>query len=118
MENSEIAIYTCDVFDLFCLEGKPIPTELRKDEAELRKAIEFDDERHEREFIHICTIFIMYQSIQSSLQFRNRDPHLLIMYLKGSECSDWLIPAIHLPVGSKLKSVAACFAGNFGMLSS
>ncbi|CAH3141705.1 unnamed protein product, partial [Porites lobata] len=29
-------------------EGKPIPTELRKDEAELRKAIEFDDEKHEQ----------------------------------------------------------------------
>ena len=29
------------------LEGKPIPTELRKDEAELRKAIQFDDEAHE-----------------------------------------------------------------------
>ena len=46
----------------------------------------------------------MYQSIQSSLQFRNRDPHLLITYFKGSACSDWLIHAIHLPLGSKLKS--------------
>lgn len=35
------------------LEGKPIPTELRKDEAELRKAIEFDDEKHERKLINI-----------------------------------------------------------------
>ena len=32
---------------LLFAEGKPIPTELRKDEAELRKAIEFDDEAHE-----------------------------------------------------------------------
>lgn len=39
------------VFQL--LEGKPIPTELRKDEAELRKAIEFDDEKHERKLINI-----------------------------------------------------------------
>ena len=35
-------------FLLLFLEGKPIPTELRKDEAALRKAIEFDDEKHER----------------------------------------------------------------------
>jgi len=33
---------------VFFSEGKPIPTELRKDEAALRKAIEFDDEKHER----------------------------------------------------------------------
>lgn len=33
-------------------EGKPIPTELRKDEAELRKAIEFDDEKHEQTRSH------------------------------------------------------------------
>ena len=32
---------------LLNVEGKPIPTELRNDEAELRKAIEFDDEAHE-----------------------------------------------------------------------
>ena len=32
---------------LLHVEGKPIPTELRSDEAELRKAIEFDDEAHE-----------------------------------------------------------------------
>lgn len=29
-------------------EGKPIPTELRKDEAELRKLMKFDDEAHEK----------------------------------------------------------------------
>ncbi|KAJ7376713.1 snoRNA-binding rRNA-processing protein imp4 [Desmophyllum pertusum] len=33
-------------------EGKPIPTELRKDEAALRKAIEFDDEKHEQTTSH------------------------------------------------------------------
>ncbi|XP_046840454.1 U3 small nucleolar ribonucleoprotein protein IMP4-like [Xenia sp. Carnegie-2017] len=33
-------------------EGKPIPTELRNDEAELRKAIEFDDEAHENATTH------------------------------------------------------------------
>lgn len=35
-------------------EGKPIPTELRSDEAELRKAIEFDDEAHESKFDNDC----------------------------------------------------------------
>ncbi|EDO45425.1 predicted protein [Nematostella vectensis] len=34
-------------------EGKAIPTELRKDEAELREAIEFDDEKHEKVGSHI-----------------------------------------------------------------
>lgn len=29
-------------------EGKPIPTELRKDESELRKLMKFDDEEHEK----------------------------------------------------------------------
>ncbi|RMX61544.1 hypothetical protein pdam_00013717 [Pocillopora damicornis] len=33
-------------------EGKPIPTELRKDEAALRKAIEFDDKKHEETGSH------------------------------------------------------------------
>ena len=47
-----------------CLsEGKPIPTELRKDEAELRKAIEFDDEKHERK----CGYFFrVVKKIESS----------------------------------------------------
>ncbi|XP_028398119.1 U3 small nucleolar ribonucleoprotein protein IMP4-like [Dendronephthya gigantea] len=34
-------------------EGKPIPTELRRDEGELRKAIEFDDEAHEKVTTHV-----------------------------------------------------------------
>ena len=43
---------SCDlVFSSCLLEGKPIPTELRRDEAALRKAIEFDDEKHERKYI-------------------------------------------------------------------
>lgn len=29
-------------------EGKPIPTELRKDESELRKLMKFDDEEHNK----------------------------------------------------------------------
>ena len=37
-------------------EGKPIPTELRKDEAALRKAIEFDDEKHEGENTFVAVI--------------------------------------------------------------
>ena len=37
-------------------EGKPIPTELRKDEAALRKAIEFDDEKHESENTVVAVI--------------------------------------------------------------
>lgn len=38
-------------------EGKPIPTELRKDEAALRKAIEFDDENHERKYMQMCAFY-------------------------------------------------------------
>ena len=38
------------------IEGKPIPTELRSDEAELRKAIEFDDEAHESKFNPDCPL--------------------------------------------------------------
>ena len=38
-------------------EGKPIPTELRKDEAALRKAIEFDDQKHERKYMQICAFY-------------------------------------------------------------
>ena len=40
---------------VFFSEGRPIPTELRKDEAALRKAIEFDDEKHERKY---CTSWL------------------------------------------------------------
>ena len=29
-------------------DGKPIPTELRKDEAELRRLMQFDDDGHEK----------------------------------------------------------------------
>ena len=29
-------------------EGKPIPTELRRDESELRKMMQFDDEQHDK----------------------------------------------------------------------
>ena len=43
-----------------CLsEGKPIPTELRKDEAELRKAIEFDDEKHERKCGYLFNFYLI-----------------------------------------------------------
>ena len=38
-------------------EGKPIPTELRKDESELRKLMKFDDEEHNKvssKFIRFC----------------------------------------------------------------
>lgn len=45
-------------------EGKPIPTELRKDEAELRKAIEFDDEKHESKLIVIA--LLMYKTLRTS----------------------------------------------------
>lgn len=50
------------------IEGKPIPTELRGDEAELRKAIEFDDEAHESKFDNdFCqggsAIHVLYQRI-------------------------------------------------------
>ena len=47
-------MYALDISIKHCfflrIEGKPIPTELRSDEAELRKAIEFDDEAHESKF--------------------------------------------------------------------
>lgn len=48
------------IFLLLFSEGKPIPTELRKDEAALRKAIEFDDEKHERKYrtLYIFHVFI------------------------------------------------------------
>ena len=42
-------------------EGKPIPTELRKDEAELRKAIEFDDEKHESEWKNLRCVLVLSQ---------------------------------------------------------
>ena len=29
-------------------DGKPIPTELRKDEAELRRLMQFDDDGHDK----------------------------------------------------------------------
>ena len=49
------------------LEGKPIPTELRKDEAALRKAIEFDDEKHERKlYIHVhAKLYIRFSDLWS-----------------------------------------------------
>jgi hypothetical protein len=40
------------------IEDKPIPTELRSDEAELRKAIEFDDQAHESKFV-LLTVLIL-----------------------------------------------------------
>ncbi|KXJ15909.1 U3 small nucleolar ribonucleoprotein protein IMP4 [Exaiptasia diaphana] len=54
VEDQERSIYEKKKrLKLSLTEGKPIPTELRKDEAELRKAIEFDDEKHERVGSHI-----------------------------------------------------------------
>ena len=41
------------------IEDKPIPTELRSDEAELRKAIEFDDQAHESKFVLLLTVLIL-----------------------------------------------------------
>ena len=35
----------------FFIDGKPIPTELRKDEGELRKLIEYDDEARDSKSI-------------------------------------------------------------------
>lgn len=48
------------VFLFLCLEGKPIPTELRKDENELRKLIAFDDQKNSCWCYFICKIFRVY----------------------------------------------------------
>lgn len=41
----------------FCEEGKPIPTELRNEEAALRKEIDFDDEMTEGNFFFFGLFF-------------------------------------------------------------
>jgi len=51
------------IFLLLFSEGKPIPTELRKDEAALRKAIEFDDEKHERMLSRSSLLFLSVKAI-------------------------------------------------------
>ncbi|XP_031573371.1 U3 small nucleolar ribonucleoprotein protein IMP4-like [Actinia tenebrosa] len=54
LEEQERSIYEKKKrLKLSLRDGKTIPTELRKDEAELRKAIEFDDEKHERVSSHV-----------------------------------------------------------------
>lgn len=44
-------------FFFFCEEGKPIPTELRNEEAALRKEIDFDDEMTEGNFFFFGLFF-------------------------------------------------------------